>query len=528
VLTAASARPTNLGRTAGWVDSVLLGGPDDQPALHLAERIDRAALRELVERQERRLADAGLAADGPATLVLPPSLGFVASLLAAWRIGAQVSLLDHRLTQAEVDRALERLAPQVLVEADVETRVVSRPSGAAAATPHALIQLSSGSTGPSKVIARTADDLVFELERYARLPEFPRDGDRIVLLSSMVHVLGLVGGLLQALHAGAELVLPERMTAAGILAAIGAADAPTTVIGVPFHAELLAGVNDPPPLPSFARMIVAGELTRPGLPEAFNARYGVQLGSMYGMTELGVIATDLTGALRPQLTPTEGLELREQDGELHIRMPEPPYLGAMDAARWSDGWLHTRDAARLDPETGRITILGRRDSQVSIGGLKVDLTEVEQTLGGLSGVTGAVIVFDAGAIQAYVTLDGVTALDVRTELAKEVASFKLPRHINVLKELPRTSTGKVLRDAAALHRAAESRSAESQGAQPQGTASPGAQSQATQPQAAQSQSTESQGTQSQGTQSQGTQSLPAAEDQLAGSRSQTSEAVSAT
>jgi 3-hydroxy-4-methylanthranilate adenylyltransferase len=466
VLTA-PARPTPIGRAPGWIDSVLLGGPDDQPALFLAERIDRAALRDLVAREERKLAEAGLTADGAATLVLPPSLGFVASLLAAWRLGAQVSLLDHRLTQTEVDRALERLAPQVLVEpvaaastalrgfARIETRAVNRPTGTKAATPHALIQLSSGSTGPSKVIARTSDDLVFELERYARLPEFPARGHRIVLLSSMVHVLGLVGGLLQALYAGAELVLPERMTAAGIIAAIGAGEAPTTVIGVPFHAELLTGVTDPPPLPSFARMIVAGELTRLGLPEAFNARYGVPLGSMYGMTELGVIATDLTGTLRPALDPTAGLELREQDGELHIRMPDPPYLGLMDAARWSDGWLHTRDAARIDAETGRITILGRRDSQVSIGGLKVDLTEVEQTLGGLSGVTAAVVVFDNKVIEAYVTLDGATADDVRADLAKQVAGFKLPRHIRVLPQLPRTSTGKVLRDAAALRKAAE-------------------------------------------------------------------------
>lgn len=465
VLTAAPARSTELGRKPGWVDPVLLAGSDHAPALHLAERIDRAALRELVAAQERRLAEAGLGADGTATLVLPPSLAFVATLLAAWRLGAQVSLLDHRLTQAEVDRALDRLAPQVLVEvagtantalrgfAQIETRVVARASGVAAVTPHALIQLSSGSTGPSKVIARTADDLVFELERYARLPEFPARGHRIVVLSSVVHVLGLVGGLLQALYAGAELVLPERMTAGGILAAIGAGDAPTTVIGVPFHAELLAGVASPPPLPSFVRMIVAGELTRPGLPEAFDARYGVPLGSMYGMTELGVIATDLAGRLRPELTPTEGLELREQDGELHIRMPEPPYVGLMDETRWSDGWLHTRDAARLSPDTGRVTILGRRDSQVSIGGLKVDLTEVEQTLGTLSGVTGAVIVFDAGAIEAYVTLDGVTEDEVRTDLAKQVAAFKLPRHIRVLPELPRTSTGKMLRDAAELRKA---------------------------------------------------------------------------
>lgn len=466
---------TAAGPAPGWVDAVLLAGPDDQPCLRLDQPIDRAALRALVAERELRLTEAGLRPGGTATLVLAPSLEFIAVLLAAWRIGAQVSLLDYRLTRVEVDRALDRLAPQVLVEAagpvssglrgfaQVEAAFTPRPQGAPASSPHALIQLSSGSTGPSKVIARTADDLVFELERYARLPQFPARGQRIVLLSSIVHVLGLVGGLLQALYAGAELVLPERMTAAGILAAVAAGSAPTTVIGVPFHAELLAGLAEPPRLASLARMIVAGELSRPGLAESFAARYGVPLGSMYGMTELGVIATDLTGRLRPQLEPTDRLELREQDGELHIRMPESPYLGATDPSRWSDGWLHTRDAARLDPDTGRLTILGRRDSQVSIGGLKVDLTEVEQTLAMIKGVTGAILVFDAGAIEAYVTLDeGVTAEDVRAELATEVASFKLPRHLRVLSQMPRTSTGKLLRDPAALRGAAEAAQAVSE------------------------------------------------------------------
>ncbi|HEU5354496.1 MAG TPA: long-chain fatty acid--CoA ligase [Actinocrinis sp.] len=460
------AFPTS-GPTPGWIDPVLLAGSDDEPCLRLDRPIDRAELRALVAEQEQRLTGAGLGPGGTATLLLPPSLGFITALLAVWRIGAQVSLLDHRLTRAEVDRALDRLAPQALVEAagqvstglrgfaDVRTSAVARPQGVAASSAHALIQLSSGSTGPSKVIARTAEDLVFELERYARLPQFPARGHRVVLLSSMVHVLGLVGGLLQALHAGAELVLPERMTAAGILSAIASGSAPTTVIGVPFHAELLTGVAEPPPLPALTRMIVAGELTRPGLPEAFTARYGVPLGSMYGMTELGVIATDLTGALRPELEPTNRLELHVRDGELHIRMPQSPYLGATDPARWSDGWLHTRDAARFDAGTGRLTILGRRDSQVSIGGLKVDLTEVEQTLGLAKGVTGAVLVFEAGAIEAYVTLDeGVTAEEVRAELATQVASFKMPRHLRVLTQLPRTSTGKVLRDPTALRRAA--------------------------------------------------------------------------
>jgi 3-hydroxy-4-methylanthranilate adenylyltransferase len=269
-------------------------------------------------------------------------------------------------------------------------------------------------------------------------------------------VLGLVGGLLHALHAGAELVLPDRLTAAGILDAIRADDRPTTVIGVPFYAELLAGVAQPPPTPMLQRMIVAGELVRPGVPQSFRARYGVPLGTMYGMTEIGVIATDLSGRLHPALAPVDGMRLRLDGGELSIRTDGSPYVGASDPARWSDGWLRTRDAARLDPATGRVVILGRLDSQVSVGGLKVNLNEVEQTLRALPGVTEAVVVFDNGAIEGYVSLgEGFTTESVRAELARELAAYKLPRRLRALPALPQTNTGKLLRSAAALREAAQ-------------------------------------------------------------------------
>jgi acyl-coenzyme A synthetase/AMP-(fatty) acid ligase len=455
-----------------WVDRVLLAGDADEPCLRFGGPCDRGALRAQVDARQRQLARAGLGAGGTVTLCLPPSPGFVATLLAAWRLGGQVSLLDHRLTEAEIRRALDRLAPQVLVQAEkapggaalrgyseVEPVATALPQGVPAQSAHALIQLSSGSTGPSKVIARTAADLEAELGRYALLPPYPRRGERIVLLASMVHVLGLVGGLLHALHAGVELVLPERLTAAGILDAISWDTRPATVIGVPFYAELLASVAAPPELPQFARMIVAGELVRPGVPAAFTARYGVPLGTMYGMTELGVIATDLTGQLHPAVEPTAGLRLEVRGGELHIEMPQSPYLGATDPARWSDGWLHTRDAARASQD-GRVVILGRNDSQVSIGGLKVDLTEVEHTLGSLTGVNEAVIVFEDGVIVAYVALaDGSGREALQEELTRELAAYKQPRHIHVLPKLPRTATGKLLRDPTALRKATASAAA---------------------------------------------------------------------
>ena len=457
--------PGSVAIAKNWVDRELLAGPDDDVCLNLGTPLTRKELRQLVEAQQSRLTASGLAAGGTAALHLPPSLGYVASLLASWRIGAQVSLLDHRLARTEVDKALDRLAPQVVVEAHDTTAApmsgyatltaqpVHRPGGVPAESDHALIQLSSGSTGPSKVIARTADDLIFELSRYAKLDDYPRAGTRIVLLASIVHVLGLVGGLLHSLHAGVELAFPDRLTADGIRAAVASSNKPTMLLGVPFHAELLTA--DPRPMPSLTRMVVAGELTRPWVPAAFTAGYGVPLGSMYGMTELGVIATDLSGELAPSVAPAPGIRLRVADGELLVGMPASPYIGLIDETRWVDGWLHTRDAAAMDEQTGHVTILGRLDSQVSIGGLKVDLTEVEQTICALPAVAAAVVSFD-GAIEAYLVLrDGSELSAVEAGISEQLAAYKRPRRIYVLPELPRTATGKNVRDRAVLRTAAQ-------------------------------------------------------------------------
>jgi acyl-coenzyme A synthetase/AMP-(fatty) acid ligase len=454
-----------MSASGNWVDRELLAGPDDDVSLHFGAPLTRKELRRLVESQQDRLAEAGLVSGGTTTLHLPPSLGYVASLLAAWRIGAQVSLLDHRLSRAEVDKAIDRLAPQVVVEAsDVAMAPMSgwasltavparRTGGVPAQTAHALIQLSSGSTGPSKVIARTADDLIFELSRYDQLECYPRAGTRIVLLASIVHVLGLVGGLLHSLHAGIELAFPDRLTADGIRAAVNRGDKPTMLLGVPFHAELLTA--DPKPMPELTRMVVAGELTRPWVPAAFRAGYGVPLGSMYGMTEIGVIATDLTGELAPAVKAAPGMALRVAGGELQVAMPASPYIGLIDETRWVDGWLRTRDAAAMDDQTRLVTILGRLDSQVSIGGLKVDLTEVEQTIGALPEVAACVVSFDE-AIEAYLVLKDEAELPaVRAALADQLAAYKRPRRIYVLAELPRTATGKNIRDRAVLRTAAE-------------------------------------------------------------------------
>jgi 3-hydroxy-4-methylanthranilate adenylyltransferase len=284
----------------------------------------------------------------------------------------------------------------------------------------------------------------------------PRGGERIVCMASMVHVLGLVGGLLYGLHAGVQLVVPPRMSVDSILGAVAAGTEPTTLLGVPFHIELLASVSEPPKLPQLTGMTTGGELVRADVHRTFVDRYRVRLGNMYGMTEVGVIATDLFGENRPAVLPAPGITVRESGGELLVGMPASPYVGLVDPTRWSDGWLHTRDAGTVDPDTGLVRILGRLDSQVSVGGLKVDLTEVEHTLAALPEVAGAVVVFDK-AIEAYVVLrdpaDPAAGGRLDAELASKLAAYKRPRVVHVVDQLPRTATGKLVRDRAVLRTA---------------------------------------------------------------------------
>jgi acyl-coenzyme A synthetase/AMP-(fatty) acid ligase len=282
-------------------------------------------------------------------------------------------------------------------------------------------------------------------------------------MASMVHVLGLVGGLLHSLHTGVRLAFPRRVTGEGILSTVAAGPEPTTLLGVPFHIELLTWVERPPALAQLTGMTTGGELVREQVHEAFTDRYGIRLGSMYGMTEVGVIATDLFGEHRPALAPAPGISVREEGGELLIAREQSPYPGLHDPSRWHDGWLRTRDGGTVDPATGLVRVLGRLDSQVSVGGLKVDLTEVEHTLAALPEVAGAVVVFGT-SIEAYVVLrdtagtaagTAAATAAVEARLAERLAAYKRPRVLHVVDRLPRTATGKLVRDPAVLRDAGQ-------------------------------------------------------------------------
>ncbi|MFE9025057.1 class I adenylate-forming enzyme family protein [Streptomyces iakyrus] len=445
-----------------WGESLLDAGADRQPWAISRTAESRSELRSAVAELGRAFREQGIGENSTVLLRMRPSLTYLRVLLALWSRGAQVLLVDFRATPAEYEPLAELLRPQYVIDSDahpgpatgfeeeVAFRVGTRPSGRPAASDACLVQFSSGSTGRPKVIGRTPASLLAELDRHAALPELPGAGDRLVLLNSLVHTMGLVTGVLHALRQGATVVLPPLPTPAEVLRTARETGA-MAIYGVPAHFELLTKTPQVPPLPALRLAVTGGERLPVEVYEEFHRRYGVRVSQVYGVTETGLLAAGLHGPRPPVLGSTvPGVETKIVDQELYVRLDRSPYPLDDQPDRYVDGWLRTFDRFAADDATGELSILGRLDSLVTIGGLKVDLAEVETVLRAHPGVAEAVVLHHE-VIEAYV--GGEAAPEAGELIAwcrERLSAVKVPKRFSVAPALPRNKTGKLVRDRNAI------------------------------------------------------------------------------
>ncbi|WP_165942493.1 class I adenylate-forming enzyme family protein [Micromonospora sp. KC721] len=450
---------------ANWWGSHLLDADDDSVVFrHGGGGVTRAEVHRRMEEAASLLAASGIGPGATVALQVSPSYTYVHALLALWRSGAQVLLLDHRLKRAEVDRLLEACRSQFYIHstdpartpatfrAERELIIEVRRSGRRAETDHCLVQVSSGTTGTPKVIGRTAGSLLAEIDRFARIEGMPGRGDRLLLLSSVAHTFGLVGGILHALARGVAVVFAGP-PAARDLVELANREQVDTIFGAPFHYDLLSALPDPP-VPAGLRIAVSGGEVLPDRVAArFEQRYGVRVGDAYGMTEVGIIAADLTGRHRPAVgPPAPGIQVKVDHGELYVAVDRSPYLRSDGPDRFRDGWLRTFDLAEYG-DGGLVSVRGRSDSLVVVGGLKVDLTEIETALCEHPDITEAVVIH-AGGIEAYVGSDADPSVDEIVIWCRDrLADYKIPKRFHVARALPRAVSGKLIRSHDALRQA---------------------------------------------------------------------------
>ena len=298
--------------------------------------------------------------------------------------------------------------------------------------------------------------------------------DTVVTALPCPHVYGNVvfnGAFLY----GLTLVLHSRFDAAQVLASIETHRAtmfegvPTMYLYMLAHPEL-----DRFDLSSLTRCTVGGQTMPVAKMEEVERRFGCPLIELWGMTELAGLGTTF-----PSNGPTKlgsiGIALpyveariadaddvnrtmpRGEVGELMIRGPivMQGYYANDEATRETiepDGWLHTGDLASMD-EDGAAFIVDRKKDMINTAGFKVFPAEIERVVAAHPAVAMVAVGRQPDELKgeiakAYVVLrpgaeadaDGILAL-----CRAQLAAYKVPRSVQFVVDLPKTSTGKIMR-----------------------------------------------------------------------------------
>ncbi len=420
---------------------------------------------------------------------------------ASFRVGAIFVPLNTRLTVPELQFIVGDAAPKVMIHDDdladtalavsrlcgVETALRYGPAGSyeqaiAAATPLADIELvtlddvstimyTSGTTGQPKGAMITHGMTFFNCVNLGG-PAYITPSSVLLTVLPLFHTGGLNCYTNPVMHAGGTALIMRAFDPGLALQLINdPAQGINVFFGVPAIYQFMAQ-HPAFATADFSRLVIGGVGGAPmpvPLLNTWEAR-GVALQQGYGMTETSpaVLALDREDAgrkagsagkpvlhteiriVRPDGSDADVGEL----GELWVRGPNvtPGYWNRPDANRasFTDGWLHTGDATRVDAE-GFYYIVDRWKDMYISGGENVYPAEVENVLHQLSAVAEAAVIGIADpqwgetgmAIIAVRPGQSLSEADIHAHCQANLARFKCPRTIRFVDALPRNATGKI-------------------------------------------------------------------------------------
>ncbi|HEU4411621.1 MAG TPA: amino acid adenylation domain-containing protein [Polyangiaceae bacterium] len=475
-----------------WAPVVRRGG--DRPAVEAPDAcLTRAELWAWARAVGGRLAREGVGPGSLVGLALEKSAAYVAALLGSWWAGAAFVPLAPSLPPGRRRSALEQAAPALVVDeawvrstqpggaADGATRT-GGGSGEAGPRPldpgaPAYVMFTSGSGGEPKGVVVAHRGLVSVLAQQIEAFGLDEGARSLFVLATCFDAS--VSDLGTALLAGATLVIaPEGETRDGPSLVRALARRRITYVDLP--PSLLRAI-DPADCPAGLRCIViGGEPCPPETVRRWAAR--VRVVNVYGPTEATICsslcACDPQGWSRPLIgRPLAGVDYLVLDaegrapaaggvGELYIGGEhlavgylKRPDLTAERFVTIEGRRLYRTGDRVMVREGGELEFVGRVDRQVKVGGVRVELEEIEAELARAPGVVEAAVVRRAegegGGLVAFVALAGDAGQGAapgvarpgpagwRARLGERLPSSALPRAWAFVDALPRGPTGKV-------------------------------------------------------------------------------------
>jgi len=341
----------------------------------------------------------------------------------------------------------------------------------------AFLTYTSGTTGPPKGAMTTHRNVVFNAQTYRDWIGI--DADDVVLgVAPLFHITGLVGHVAIALLTGAPLVLMYRLDPALTLDVAEAEGATFTVGSITVFIALMNAANaDKAKLATLTKIYSGGAPIPPSTVDAFRDTFGHYIHNIYGLTETTSPSHAVpfhaeapvdpeSGALSVgvptfdtivRIVDEEGRDLPA--GSVGEIVTEGPQVVAgywnkpEETAKALPGRvLHTGDVGYMDAD-GWFYIVDRKKDQINAGGYKIWPREVEDVLYEHPAVREAAVVgipdeYRGETVKAFVSLKGgaqATPEEIIAFARERMAAYKYPRRVEILDEIPKTVSGKVLR-----------------------------------------------------------------------------------
>jgi benzoate-CoA ligase len=332
---------------------------------------------------------------------------------------------------------------------------------------------SSGTTGVPKGVMHVHGNMQATYDTYAARVLHVTGEDRFLSVAKLFFAYGLGNSLTFPFGAGGTAVLEPRRPTPGSVCALVAQERPTLFFASPgFVAAILDTPVEPAAFGSVRATVTAGESLPAALQRRFSERFGHPVLDGIGSTEaLHIFISNTLAAQSPgssgwvvpgyeaKLLADDDSEVTEADtpGYLHVRGPSTARgywqrEEATTAAFRPDGWLRTGDVYTRSVDDSW-TFLGRNSDMIKAGGIWVSPAEVESTLVTHPDVLEAAVVGarTGQGLEETVAFvvpragHSIETTDLDTHCREHMATFKRPRRILVVDELPKTATGKIQR-----------------------------------------------------------------------------------
>ncbi len=341
----------------------------------------------------------------------------------------------------------------------------------------AILTYTSGTTGVPKGAMNTHANIAFNSQVYRDWMDLGPE-DSVLGVAPLFHITGLVGHIGVALLVGCPLVLAHRFEPNVVLEAIKE-HRPTFTIGSITVFIALAGLDgsDHETWSSFTTIYSGGAPIAPAVTEQFQEKTGLYIHNIYGLTEtnspshavpMGVKAPvdSSSGALSVgvpvyntvvRILDEEGNEAPVGEiGEICTSGPQvvSGYWNKPEATEESipGGELRTGDVGFMD-EQGWFYLVDRKKDMINAAGYKVWPREVEDVLYGHPAVREVAVVgvpdeYRGETVKAYVSIKPGQEISEKELIGwskEQLAAYKYPRSVEFVDELPKTTTGKILR-----------------------------------------------------------------------------------